>query len=238
MAAPARGKPAAANPRTRRAEPNRLLVATVRLRIPDRTWIGPYSRRHPSETIEILGRAEIGEAVVVADLWISGRGGTARAREIAKFADVERAECLAEVGNGYLYRIRFRSPPIVALYRRLEVPLPFPIRARAGYIRWEIVARPPAFDRILEFAHEIDPDARTTWTRRPPLVDHLPRLTVSQRKLLHHAIEAGYFAVPRRVSLTELARASNRSKSSVSDALARIEESLLESTLRSGALQA
>lgn len=238
MADPPYGRAGRPTTRTRRAEPNRLLVATVRLRIPDRTWIGPFSRRHPSVAIEILGRAEIDSATVVADIWISGRGAAVSAREIAGYEDVERAECLAEVGNGYLYRIRFRSPPIVALYRSLEVPLPFPIRARGGYIRWEIVARPPAFDRILEFAHEIDPGARTTWTRRPPLVDHLPRLTVSQRQLLHRAIEAGYFAVPRRVSLTELARAANRSKSSVSDALARIEESLLESTMRSGALQA
>lgn len=213
-------------------------MATVRLRIPDRTWIGPFTRRHPSITVEILGRSEIDERTLVADVWISGRGAGAWSREIGEFRDVERAECLAEVGNGYLYRVRFRSPPIVALYRSLEVPLPFPIRARAGSIRWEVVARPPAFDRIMEFAHGIDPAARTTWTRRPPLVDHVPSLTASQRALLHRAIEAGYFAVPRRVSLTELARASNRSKSSVSDALARIEESLLESTLRSGALKA
>jgi hypothetical protein len=237
QASPPRGRrPPRAAPTAREA--SRLLVATVRLRVPDRTWIGPFSRRHPTLSIELLGRTEIDADSVVADVWISGGPAGAWAREVTGFRDVDRAECLAEVGSGYLYRIRFRAPPIVALYRSLEVPLPFPLRVRAGYIRWEIVARPPAFDRILEFARGIDPSARTTWTRKPPLVDHLPRLTPSQRALLHRAIEAGYFAVPRQVSLTELARASNRSKSSVSQALAQIEESLLESTLRSGSLTA
>jgi HTH DNA binding domain len=224
--------------RARRAEPYRLLVATLRFRIPDRSWIGPFSRRHPTLSLEILGRAETDPGYVIADIWISGGSPGVRAREIERYEDVQRAECLAEVGNGYLYRIRFRAPPIVALYRSLEIPLPFPLRAKGGYIQWEVVARPPAFDRILEFAREADPAVRVTWTRRPPLLSHLPRLTESQRNLLHRAIESGYFAVPRRVTLTELARASNRSKSSVSDALARIEESLLESTLRSGALKA
>jgi hypothetical protein len=229
-----RSRPARVRPPTE----TRLLVATVRLRVPDRTWIGPFSRRHPPIAIELLGRSELSTTALVADVWISGGPAGVWAREIAEFDDVERAECLAEVGNGYLYRVHFRSPPIVALYRSLEVPLPFPIHVRAGYIWWEIVARPPAFDRILEFARGIDPNARTTWTRRPPLVDHLPRLTKTQRSLLHRAIEAGYFAVPRRITLTELARASNRSKSSISQALAQIEESLLQSTLRAGALTA
>jgi hypothetical protein len=219
-------------------ESDRLLVATLRLRLPNRSWLAPFSQRHLDLSLEILGRSEIDVRTLVADVWISGGPAGAWSREIARYPDVERAVCLAEVGNGFLYRIRFRAPPIVALYRRLEVPLPFPLRLRGGYVHWEAVARASAFFEILAFARAADPELKIKWTRKPPLLDHLPRLTAGQRELLHRAIEAGYFAVPRRVSLTDLARDLDRSKSSVSQALALIEQRLLESTLRSDSLRA
>ena len=47
---------------------------------------------------------------------------------------------------------------------------------------------------------------------------------------------AGYFAVPRGITLTDLARRLDRSKSAVSEAIAIIERKLLESAMRSSAL--
>jgi hypothetical protein len=214
------------------ADARRLLVATMSLRVPDRTWTGPFSRRHPREHIEILGRTEAGRGVLVADHWISGRPAGVWAKEIATFPDVVGVESLAEVGDGSLYRVKFRAPPIVDLYRRLEIPIPFPVRIRDGRVLWEIVARAPEFAEVLEFGRTVDPELKVRWTRTPLLRAHLPRLTATQRTLLDRAIAAGYFAVPRRISLGDLARASNRSKAAVSEALARIEEKLLESALR------
>jgi len=219
-------------PRPRAAEPDRLLLASATLRVPDATWLGPFSRRHPGAEIAILGYSEIGPRTVVADLWIGGRPAGVWAREIAASPDVRAAESLAEVGDGSLYRVRFRTPPIVFLYRRLEVPLPAPIHLRAGRVRWEIVARDREFGQILRFARRVDPGVRVKWTRTPVLRDHLPLLSPGQRSLLAAAIAAGYFAVPRRIRLTELARQTNRSKAAVSEALARIERKLLESAVR------
>jgi len=182
--------------------------------------------------IEILGRSEIDPRTMVADVWISGSRPGVWAAELRRFPDVQAVEALAEVGSGSLYRIRFVSPPIVGFYRTLQIPLPFPVRIHAGHVLWEAVARAPEFARILEFTRGIDPSTKIAWTRRPPLKDHLPTFTPSQRALLHRAIAEGYFAVPRGISLSELARLSNRSKSAVSQAMALIEQRLLESTLR------
>jgi predicted DNA binding protein len=43
---------------------------------------------------------------------------------------------------------------------------------------------------------------------------------------------AGYFAVPRGITLTDLARQIGRSKSAVSEAIAIIERKLLETAVR------
>jgi hypothetical protein len=211
---------------------DRLLLATLSLRIPDQTWTGPFSRRRPREQIEILGYSTAGRGLLVADHWISGRPAGVWAREIAGSPDVVEVESLAEIGDGSLYRVKFRTPPIIALYRRLQIPIPFPIRIRAGRVQWELAARAPEFARVVTFARHADPHVRIRWTRTPPLRAHLPLLTPTQGVLLRRAIAAGYFAVPRRISLVELARKSNRSKSAVSQALALVEQRLLESALR------
>lgn len=232
--------PSPARPRGRSREPSsplaedrdRLLLATIIARVADSTWTGPFSRRHPHLLVEVLGRSGVGRREIVADHWISGLPPGLWAREIASFPDVFQVDSLAAVGDGSLYRVRFRAPPVVDLYRRLELPLPFPIQIRAGVVRWEVVSRRVEFEAILRFARELDPRARVAWTRTPPLQAHLPLLSARQRALLHQAMELGYFAVPRRISLPELARESGRSKATVSEALALIEKKLLESAVR------
>lgn len=210
----------------------RLLLATITARVPDSTWTGPFSRCHPTLLIEILGRSETGHREIVADHWISGLPPGVWAREIASFRDVFKVVSLAGVGDGSLYRVRFRAPAVVDLYRRLGMRLPFPIQIRAGIVRWEVVARRTDFEAILRFAREVDAKARVAWTRTPHLRTHLPVLSPRQEALLHRAIESGYFAVPRRISLLELARKSSRSQAAASEALTLIEKKLLESALR------
>jgi predicted DNA binding protein len=102
---------------------------------------------------------------------------------------------------------------------------------QSGYIRWEIVARQDEFQVLLDYARRIDPDVKVLSIRHRPLRSHLPMLSGTQQALLARAMAEGYFAVPRGITLTELARRVNRSKSSVSESIATIEKKLLESVL-------
>ncbi|HTT26302.1 MAG TPA: helix-turn-helix domain-containing protein, partial [Thermoplasmata archaeon] len=168
----------------------------------------------------------------VSDYWISGSPPGVWAREILTFPDVAQVDSLAEVGDGSLYRITYRNPPIVALYRRLRLPMQFPLRIQAGYLRWEIVARYAEFQEILRHARSVDPQVALVSIRRRPLRSHLPMLTDAQQELLRQAMAAGYFAVPRGITLTELARKLDRSKSGISESIALIEKKLVETILR------
>lgn len=140
------------------------------------------------------------------------------------------------MADGCLYRITYRNPPIIYLYRELGIPIQFPLRVQDGVIRWEVVARRSEFRAVLDHAGKVDPRFQIVSIRRRPLRSHLPELTVSQHQLLTQAMAAGYFAVPRGITLTDLARRLDRSKSAVSEAIAIIERKLLESAMRSSAL--
>lgn len=212
--------------------PERLFLATLRLRIPRNVWTSPFSLAHPDVRVEALNRTEVSKDLSVSDYWISGQPPGVWAREIRSYPDVTRVDSLAEVGDGCLYRITYRNPPVVYLYQRLGLPIQFPLRILGGFLTWEVVARFSEFQTILRHMRSADPNVRVLSVRRRPLRSHLPILSENQERLLSQAMSAGYFAVPRGITLTELARKLNRSKSSVSESIALIEKKLLETALR------
>ncbi len=218
--------------RSEEATADRIFLASLRIQIPKTLWTGAFSSAHPHIRIEVLNRGEVTPAVSVSDYWISGSPPGVWAAEISRYADVVQVESLAEVGDGCLYRITYRNPPIVYLYRKLRLPLQFPYRMQAGYIEWEVVARRSQFDEVIEHARRVDPHFSIISIRRRPLRSHLPMLTDAQQELLNQAMAAGYFAVPRGITLTALARKLNRSKSGISESIALIEKKLFETALR------
>ncbi len=210
---------------------DRLLLVSLRLRLPEQNWFGPFTRLHPHVLIETLSIGEVSSNTSVTDIWISGHPPGAWGKEIAAFRDVVSVDPLAEVGDGTLYRVTMENPPIIALYRRLQLPLPLPIRMQGGFVRWEVVAREREFNEVLEYAKRFTLEPQVVSIRRRPLQDHLPLLSPPQQTLLNEAMDAGYFAVPRGITLTALARELGRSKSGISESMALIEKKLLESAL-------
>jgi HTH DNA binding domain len=209
----------------------RLFLATLRIRIPKNLWTGPFSAAHPTVRLEALNRTGLSSALSVSDYWISGSPPGIWAREILTYPDVAQVDSLAEVGAGSLYRITYKNPPIVGLYRRLRLPMQFPLRIQAGFLRWEVVARRTEFDEIMKHVRSVDPEVSVVSIRRRPLRSHLPMLTDAQQALLQQAMAAGYFAVPRGITLTELAKKLDRSKSGISESIALIEKKLIETIL-------
>ncbi len=212
--------------------PDRIFIATLRINIPRGIWTFGFTNAHPNVHIEVLNRGEVDASTSISDHWISGRPPGVWAKEIARFPDVLQVESLAQVGEGCLYRITYRNPPILGLYRRLRLPIPFPLRMQGGTIDWEIVARYADFSEILQYARQRDPRAKVISIKRRPLRNHLPALTERQHELFTVAMASGYFAVPRGITLTDLARKVSRSKSSVSESIALIEKKLLETAMR------
>jgi hypothetical protein len=210
---------------------DRLLLVWLRFRLPEEEWFGPFSRHHPNALIEVLSVGEVNSDVSVGDIWVSGQPPGVWREEIATFRGVVSVDALWEVGEGTLYRVTMRNPPIIYLYRRLGLPLPLPVRMQGGFARWEVVARARKFNRVLEWVGQTGLEPQILSIRGRPLKDHLPMLSDAQQVLLNQAIYAGYFAVPREITLTALARKLGRSKSAVSESLALIEKKLLENAL-------
>lgn len=219
-------------------DPERLVIATLNVRMSTGTWTMKFTRAHTAVRLDVLNRSDLTADVGVSDYWISTGSPGAWTREIQSYPDVSKVDALAEVGGGSIYRVTDRNPPVMHLYRRLGLPLQFPMRMQAGFIRWEVVSRQREFREILAYARKVDPEVKVVSIRNQPLRSHLPTLTPTQQALLTRAMSEGYFAVPRGITLTELAKRVNRSKSSISESIATIEKKLLESAIGPPALSA
>ncbi|HYA10671.1 MAG TPA: helix-turn-helix domain-containing protein [Thermoplasmata archaeon] len=204
---------------------------TLRIRMALDHWLGRFSVAHPDLRLEALHWAAIDHRTSVLDYWIEGVPAGRWTREIAANPDVRKVDALAESGEGGLYRVVQRMNPVVHLYRRLRLPLRFPLVIGGGVITWEVMAKKSELDAILAFFRERKLEVTISSVRRGLGPAQASVLTPRQRDLLTAAMRTGYFAVPRRITLTELAREVGRSKSSVSEALAHIERRLLEGSL-------
>jgi predicted DNA binding protein len=213
------------------AEAQRLVVVTLRIRMAQDHWIGRFSNAHPELRIEAQTWTGLDARTSVLDYWIAGQPPGVWSREIESYPDVHGVEVLAEVADGCVYRVVQRSNPIVRLYRQLRMPLRFPLSIFGGVITWEVVSRKESFDRLLAFFRARKLQITIVSIRRGLVTGRLPVLTDSQRRLLDEAMSSGYFAVPRKVTLTQLAKRLGRNKSAVSESLALIEQKLLQNSL-------
>ena len=214
-----------------RAGAERLVVVTLRIEMAQDHWLGRFSHLHPELRLEALYRMTVDRRTSVLDYWIAGGPPGCWTREIAAYPDVRRIEALAEMGDGCLYRIVQRTNPIAHLYSELRLPLKFPLSIRGGSIAWEVVAKRREFDTILAFLARRRLGVTGLSVRGDLLPGTASILSPRQQRLLTEAMSAGYFSVPRGITLTELAERLGRSKSALSESLAVIERSLLEHSL-------
>lgn len=123
------------------------------------------------------------------------------------------------------------TPGYVGVVNEFGALLRYPRLVAGGKHTVEVAARTSQIRRVLQGLRQISREVRVLRFGRGTMRTCPSALSARQVALLHHALAAGYYDVPRRVSLTGLARRLGRSKSSVSRAFALIERQLVESQL-------
>ena len=97
---------------------------------------------------------------------------------------------------------------------------------------WNLTLRFPSAASVSEWYRTCPESGNRVTVQRvqtgePPRISRAARLTDPQRETLRTALETGYFAVPRRISLEELSDRQNVSDTAISQRLRRGIESLL-----------
>lgn len=204
----------------------------IAAQLPTSSWGYHFSRAYPHLHLELLNRIEVAEGQLLTEVRMSGPGAEDWPAESRKFPQVLAVEAHQEGPETWLYRITSRTPSIHEVTRRHRVLTRYPIVIRDGWSRFETFGSAAQMRAYLgELAESVGP-SRIEAVRQGSVSRQSLGLTPVQDAIFRAAVSSGYYAAPRRISVTALARRLGRSKSTVSSALVRIQKQLADSALR------
>jgi predicted DNA binding protein len=137
---------------------------------------------------------------------------------------------LALHGTHARCRILMRPPHYLDAANALEVSARYPRIVQNGEFTVEFAGPVHRLSQLLDALKRAYANVRILRFGRERMESAPATLTHSQQALLSQALAAGYFDVPRRITLTRLAEKLGKSKSAVSQGLALVEKKLVEST--------
>jgi predicted DNA binding protein len=212
--------------------PDRLALVRMEFPIPDDVWTGSFTREHPEVILQLYSLATGADGKLIGDYEVVGPGRDWQA-EIARQPNVVEARCLDLKAPPSRYRVVFASTTLINLTGRLRVVVRFPVTARAGRVSFEVVDRLSRIRALVAGLRERGIAPRVTSLTQDSSVTGQVTFTAVQQETFRRAFAAGYFDVPRRITLTELAAQLGRSKSSVSVTLALVERKLAQAAIHS-----
>jgi hypothetical protein len=209
------------------AASDRVAIMKREFTIDPRVWVAGFTMRHPGLVVRALNIMAVAGGDLIGEFEVYGQEED-WTREIGAFPDVVEVERLARAGLLGRYRVRLRASPLFKLEMNLEVVVRLPTASKNGVASVELIARVSRLRALMRSLRDTGREPRLNSLAAdafPPL-DRV--LTPAQSAIFRTAHLLGYFDVPRRITLTQLAEKVSRSKSSVSEILAVAERKLVE----------
>lgn len=185
---------------------------------------------HPDYEFMILGRMEIGEGSLLEDISVKGPGiPEVLTEELKRGKGVKSVEFLGRSPDNQVhnYRLTIEMAPLARILKELQVLVRYPIPFQEPVAKILVVASKPRVRELLRRMKEIAPDTSIQAINTHRLEGSRGSLSARQLEVFRVAISAGYWEVPRRTSLTELAKRLGIAKSTLSGMLATIENKLM-----------
>ena len=207
-------------------------MVQIEIDLPEEVWLCGFTHDHASLLVQFHNILVVPNHKVLGDVEVQPSGQDWR-NEIATFQDVEEVVPLDVPPETGRYRVLSQESRVVSLIAELEILLRYPTRAKNGVVIFETVDRISRIRRLFAALRTGGFRPRIVALRKELFRSREPSMTTVQRVVFRRALDSGYFDVPRRITLTQLARDLSRSKSTVSVTLATVERKLAEAAAAS-----
>jgi len=198
-----------------------LVEARIRLRFPRGFPFGQFMERNPDVEFLLVNRIPVPPHHIVAEVQIRSPTERNWVAELRAVPGVESVQSLESSGRPGMYRYKWRPPPYLPILLEKYDLIGFvPMTVTNGYISLNIAL---SKSRLMKFVR--DGRARGFEIKilelrpfRGP--EEFGGLTPKQRARFQAAVESGYFDVPRRTTLDDLAGRFAVRKSAFAESLA------------------
>ena len=205
---------------------NKPSLARIKIKFPEQIWISEIFRNYPDIKMEISHflpydlEKSIGNSLIE----ILHYDIDSIIEEIKNHPSVFELSILEKEENKVKFNVKTKDPYLLYAIIKCGVLVDFPVRVEEGYAYWRLISSRDRIDQLLTLFEEKDISFDLLRIGLSPYTidDDKSKLTFDESNILDKAISSGFFEIPRKISLEELANELGKSKSALSVMLRKI----------------
>ena len=205
---------------------SKLSLARVKIKFPEQLWISKVYKDFTDIKMEIISflpynlEKSIGNSIIeimhyklkaITDL-------------IKNHPSVVEFNILEQEENRIRFNVKTEDPFLLYAVIKCGVLVNFPVNVREGYAYWRLISTRERIDKLLTIFEQKGIEFELLRIGNSPysIEKNNNKLTFKEEGILNRAIKTGFFEVPRKISLEELAKQIGKSKSALSVKLRKI----------------
>ena len=201
-------------------------LARIKIKFPEQIWISEVFKNYPDIKMEISHflpydlEKSIGNSVIE----IMHYNIDSIIEQIRNHPSVFELSVLEKEENKIKFNIKTKDPYLLYAIIKCGVLVDFPVRVEEGFAYWRLISSRERIDQLLTLFEQKNIDFELLRIGKSPysLEDDKNKLTLDELNILDKAISLGFFEIPRKISLEELANQMGKSKSALSVMLRKI----------------
>ncbi|MHC1591922.1 MAG: helix-turn-helix domain-containing protein [Candidatus Helarchaeales archaeon] len=199
--------------------PEDAAYAELEIKIPDDVWLNVLSIKYPETIFEIQTILPTENFIGNALIRIINPNAEQIIKDIKKHPSLVKLDVYSKGPDSYLINVKTKDPYLLVSLIKSEVLLEYPIRVQNGWTTWKVISDRSRISILLDKLKE-----RSVEFRLKQISQYKDKVSLTRRQMevLDLALKLGYYDIPRKITLTELAKKLKMSKSSLSELLRRI----------------
>ncbi len=207
-------------------ESTKSSLARIKIKFPGKLWISEIFKKFRDIRMEIEYflpydfEKSIGNSIIEIfhyniDLIIE---------EVKNHKSVIEISILEKDAKRVRFNVKTKDPFLLYAIIRCGVLVNFPVRVREGYAYWRLVSSRESIDKLLTLFDQKGIEYTILRIGNSPysIDDDKNKLTLDESTILNKALSLGFFEIPRKITLEELANMLGKSKSALSVTLRKI----------------
>lgn len=201
-------------------------LARIKIKFPEQLWISEVFKNFPDAKMEISHflpydlEKSIGNSVVE----IMHYDLETIIEQVSNHPSVFELNVIETKENKVKFNVKTKDPYLLYAIIKCGVLIDFPVRVEEGFAYWRLISTRERIDQLLTLFEEKNIDFKLLRIGKSPysIEDDKNKLKLDELNVLDKAISLGFFEIPRKISLEELANKLGKSKSALSVKLRKI----------------
>ncbi|MHA1786229.1 MAG: helix-turn-helix domain-containing protein [Candidatus Helarchaeota archaeon] len=201
-----------------------IFEGKIIIELPRDKWISELSRKFSNYSFHISSMSLINQSICNVLVEIRGDKFSNLLKELKSHTSVSESSTISVSSSSILVNVKTQEPMLLSLFNKKEIIIKYPIIVNDGWAEWDFFASRERITSLFEELQEKGLNIELKSIGKPKINNIL---TDRQLEILEIALRNGYFEIPRRISLNNLARKLNIAPSTLSETLRRIHKKVL-----------